>query len=135
MSYDIEICVRSFDANFEAFIMPYLAGHGFDQKARQMDESIGSYQFSVGKTTGRGRLTLHFSFCNHHYDLFDGIRITLQCLSEDGESKSYRLNDILGDGSYKRYSQLESEVSLKDASIDIETHFAKFIECDFDLKI
>jgi hypothetical protein len=128
MSYDIEMTVKSFDENFDQFIMPYLEKYGFDTITKQMDESIGSYQFSVGRTTTNGGLALHFRFCNHHYDLFDGITITLQITSADGESKWYRLNDILGDGSYKRYSQLNPDTSLREAANDIKTHFGKFIE-------
>lgn len=126
MSYDIELYVKEFDEKFEEFIMPYLEQHGFDSKSRQIDESIGSYQFAVGRANGG--LTLHFSFCNHHYDLFDGISISLQSTSDDGEPKWSRLNDILGDGSYKRYGQLKLDTSIKEAAKDIKIHFGKFIE-------
>lgn len=128
MSYDIEETVKSFDENFDEFIMPYLEQHGFKLKSRQIEESIGSYQFSVTRTQGKAQATLCFRFCNHHYDLFDGIAITLQSTSVNGETTSYRLNDILGDGNYKRYSQLNSDKSLKDAAQDIRTHFGKYIE-------
>lgn len=128
MSYDIEETVKSFDENFDEVIMPYLEQHGFKLKSRQIEESIGSYQFSVTRTQGKAQATLCFRFCNHHYDLFDGIAITLLNTSANGETTSYRLNDILGDGNYKRYSQLNSDKSLKDAAQDIRTHFGKYIE-------
>lgn len=128
MSYDIEETVKSFDENFDAFIMPYLEQYGFKLKSRQIEESIGSYQFSVTRPQGKAQATLCFRFCNHHYDLFDGIAITFLNTSANGESTSYRLNDILGDGNYKRYSQLKLDTSLKDAAQDIRTHFGKYIE-------
>lgn len=128
MSFDIEETVKAFDENFEEVLMPYLERHGFKFKSRQIEESSGAYQFAVTRGNEKGGATLSFRFCNHHYDLFDGIIISFHATSADGETTNYRLNDILHDGNFKRYSQLNPSLSLKVAAQDIRTHFGKYIE-------
>jgi len=112
--------IQIFHEQLEKILLPFLQGFDFHLDNKRIDESIGSY----GVVFKRNDKCISLSFCMHHYDLFDGIKVNLYY--ENYQDNRLTLNSM-GKEEYKIYSQLRPENSLVEIQNDLKTFSEDFI--------
>ncbi|NRA10922.1 MAG: hypothetical protein HRT57_03080 [Crocinitomicaceae bacterium] len=111
--------IEIFHNELEKSILPYFSEHGFKIDSKVIDEGIGSYSLMLKK---KDLKIITISFCMHHLDLFDGIKIKLA----DNHSEQF-LNQHKEDPE-DVYSQLKPIDSIKEIKKDLIKHFSDFIK-------
>lgn len=112
--------ITIFHERLEKSLMPYLKSYGFDFDNKNIDESIGSYFIRFK----RKDKCVSLSFCMHHYDLFDGIKVNLYY--ESDLANILTLNSM-GIDKYKIYSQLIPENALTEIVSDLKNNCKNFL--------
>ena len=115
--------INIFHERLEKSLMPYLKSCGFDFDNKKIDESIGSY-FVKFKRKDK---CISLSFCMHHYDLFDGIKVNLYY--ESNFDNMLTLN-TMGVDKYKIYSQLKPENAMTEIVSDLKNNCVDFLDND-----
>jgi len=112
--------IEIFHEQLETTLSPYLSEYYFYIDSKQIDEGIGSY----GVVFKRNNKCISLEFCMHHYDLFDGIKVSLYYENDLGNILTV---NSLNEGEYKIYSQLKPEKALSEIILDLKSYCKDFI--------